>query len=82
MNKYIVENCECLYELNDGFICTITDNEDFCKDCTDCLIKQVIERCRLVQDKEYRKGSWKFRSPSKASFGREILQLFEIEECE
>lgn len=41
----------------------------YCKDCTDCLIKQVIEKCKEKIDD----GDWTASS---------ILQLFEIEECE
>ena len=51
----------------------------FCQDCTDCLIKQVIEKCRNY-DRTILKDLMLFKSVR--VIVRDILQLFEIEECE
>ena len=63
--KYIVKNCPATTGTN-GF-CGDDRPEVFCQDCTNCLIKQVIEKCRKY---------------GVTYLGNEILQLFEIEECE
>ncbi len=70
MNKYIVKNCPALYGINDGFLC-VRGDESYCIDCTDCLIKQVIDKC-----KEARKTG------KKAYLPLNILQLLDIEEVE
>lgn len=88
MSKYIIKNCENLTYCPSckEYECSLClQGEDFrrkCSDNLDCLLKQIVGKCQDAQDKEYRKGSYKFRSPSKAVFGREILQLMDIEEVE
>ena len=78
MNKYVVKNCpNCMkdiYSKEDRYFCyhpVLSIGTD-CKDCTNCLIKRVIDKCRERHvgyiDEAYTKD--------------EILQLFEIEECE
>ena len=77
MSKYIVKNCPCLYEYGKGDCCNDLkfDQHTLCQDCTDCLIKQVIEKCKFLKSTfDYDKAS--------NYVTNEILQLFEIEECE
>lgn len=70
--KYIVKNCPCIYSKHykcDGIYYGL------CKECTDCLIKQVIEKCNEqfgLIDSDYREG--------KRDVALEILELFKIEE--
>ena len=71
---YIVRNCPCLFnsyyasgktvrfECNDG-----NHDDKLCRDVTDCVIKQVIEKCKEHPFKD-------------CACGDEILQLFDIEE--
>lgn len=69
--KYIVTNCPC-YNGMGGFLteCGSDHVSDIrCLYCTDCLIKQVIEKCNDKQDLYTTK-----------LFAEKILQLFEIEE--
>ena len=47
-----------------------------CEDVTNCLLKQIVKECQEVQNKV----NGKYTSPSKAKFGRKILDLLEIEE--
>ena len=75
--KYIVKNCPATTGTN-GF-CGDDRPEVFCQDCTDCLIKQVIEKCRNY-DRAILKDLMLFKSVR--VIVRDILQLFEIEECE
>lgn len=65
--KYIVKNCPATTGTN-GF-CGDDRPEVFCQDCTDCLIKQVIEKM-------------KEHPFCDCACGFDVLQLFEIEECE
>ena len=78
-NSYIVKKCPAILRMTK--ICdayeTTRDLPQFCKDCTDCVIKQVIEKCKYYQNKigrtpQYRAG---FVDATK-----DILQLFDIEE--
>ena len=68
MSKYIVKNCPA--RCNGMFKDCIGTSHNECENCTDCLIKQVIEKCNAKQDLY-----------STKRFAEEILQLFDIEEC-
>lgn len=73
--KYIVKNCPCFNEMGGFYIeCDSNHVSDIrCLFCTNCLIKQVIEKCRDVSGY----SDFAFGQRDKAD---EILQLFEIEE--
>ena len=74
MSKYIVKNCPCIYTgWSTKYECFYYNKH--CKDCTDCLIKQVIEKCKKECDPT--NDDW---CRDKENLSREILQLFEIEE--
>ena len=65
----------CAYGfVNEPMYCLWKDEvpiyETLCQDCTDCVIKQVIEKCKYCYD-EVDKENDGFYS---------ILQLFDIEE--
>lgn len=71
-NKYIVKNCE--------LICNgecPNSKTGFCQDCTDCLIKQVVEKCREELGIRYNDID-----QGRNYLANDILQLFEIEEVE
>lgn len=65
--KYIVKNCPAYSDY-----CEEIKSYE-CQDCTDCLIKQVIEKCKDVSGY----SDFAFGQRDKAD---EILQLFEIKE--
>ena len=83
--KYIIRNCPNLQEsyYADGHIskneCGLDIYDKQCSDCTDCLIKQVVEKCREEEN-------WVNCSNNKptetATFAQHLLQLFTIEEVE
>lgn len=84
MNKYIVTNCPCYWHIGGDAGCDL-DSTKACQDCTDCLIKQVIDKCK--EDKGCpcpKVGSSCYECPTGAEwdFSNILLQLFEIEECE
>lgn len=74
-DKYIVKNCPCIIEFKNMYFCAELNNVDklkqTCQDCTDCLIKQAIEKCKEAR-----------RTGRKAYLPLDILDLFDIEECE
>ena len=90
MNKYIVKNCPSISTINlNNPLCYECDNSVCgepwrCMD-RDCLIKQVIEKCK--EDKGCpcpKVGSSCYECPTGAEwdFSNILLQLFEIEEVE
>ena len=81
--KYIVKNCPCIYKsYRSDYDC---DYDGPCEDCTDCLIKQVVDDCK-ESIKLYENEGWKsddcLKLCGEASMAFRLLQLFEIEEYE
>jgi hypothetical protein len=74
-SKYIIKNCPSILPMT-----KLCDSESmfncgtYCKDCTDCVIKQVIEKCK--NELQVRNNWWCGAKP----LAQEILQLFDIEE--
>lgn len=62
--SYIVRNCPC-YEF--GFCTSHHIKVRGCINCSDCVVKQVIEKCKEHPFKD-------------CACGDDILQLFDIEE--
>jgi len=96
MKKYIINNCPAITNIPSGKIiegftelgfCGKAD--DFfnfykCGQKNDCLLKQIVKKCREAKlpvrqwtDKD---SIWEEYSP-KSELAKEILDLFEIEEC-
>ena len=88
--KYIIKNCPAFCDVDDDWDCISRDTEELkCQDCTDCLLKQIVEKCRSEQvecpcndDDETRYYCWECEKPHRASLATEILSMLEIEECE
>ena len=87
MTKYIIKNCPNLTTSYYGTgetihnQCGLTD-DDLCANCTHCVLKQIVEKCKQVNTKFYDSVHQRYLSPSKAKFARQILELLEIQECE
>lgn len=86
MSKYIVKNCPAYNVDSEYWDCMHPDIESLsCKDCTDCLIKQVIDDCKESIE-YYENEGWKLddmlEHSGKATMAFRLLQLFEIEEVE
>lgn len=50
-DKYIIRNCPSTYQnFEDKFVCTTQIKEKgfpfYCQNCTDCLLKQIVELCK------------------------------------
>lgn len=82
--KYIVKNCPCFDEhnsqcLNKPMLPLLEMELCQDQDCTNCSIKQVIEKCNKaikIADLEGLNGVYR------QGLAKDILQLFEIEEIE
>ena len=90
MTKYIVKNCPC-YELgkcNNEHI-----GDEYCQDCTECTIKQVVDKCKAEYEAAERQLDgiseevlqqlpqlYFFRGSRNAAYL--ILQMFQVEEVE
>lgn len=42
MSKYVIRNCECILPSGTCFVKSPIQ----CQDCTDCVVKQVVELCK------------------------------------
>ena len=73
-SKYIVRNCPC-YEF--GFCTSHHIKVRGCIDCTDCVIKQVIEVCKKEAVINYPKKEKEFIT---VNGYQAILNMFDIEE--
>lgn len=71
MSKYTVKNCPMYFH---GNCYGHTANYD-CKNCTDCLIRQIIEKC-------IKKLAILTIGSDVGQFANNVLQLFDIEEVE
>ena len=80
MSKYIVKNCPAIIN---GLIfknsCSNADGN--CQDCTDCLIKQVINKCTVTLEVFDKHKDENLYAQGRCATTENILQLFEIEEC-
>lgn len=89
MSKYIVKNCPCIdtTDAHSIFNCECLNRgykEQWrCYD-KDCLIKQVIEKCKNIECPCELEGldCPECSIRGQKTLAEQILQLFEIEECE
>ena len=85
-NEYIIKNCPCYVNYEDKLhLCCDGQGDGECQDCTDCVIKQVIEKCKdskLSYSKLeiLRTACETNQAYGKAVMAEQILQLFDIEE--
>jgi len=75
--SYIVKNCPsvCFGELCSKLFLSYALK---CADCTNCVIKQVIEKCKRI--KHYFRGTDNNYCLGKLSLSEDILKMFDIEE--
>ena len=86
--SYIVKNCPC-YTLKGGYYDCWANQDTWCENITDCVIKQVIEKCTERSGKCERCKASEDYQPTDCLdycgnddviFATKILQLFDIEE--
>ena len=86
--KYIIKNCNIGFEnFENNFICTYTCRKEgitsYCKDVSDCILKQIVELCKKQREwerKRYITGEEVEEYNGAYFFAQEILNLLEIEE--
>lgn len=87
-DKYIIKNCPAFVLMRTATsgtyfnMCGNAKGHIKCADCTDCVMKQIVELCKEVNTKFYDSVHQRYLSPSKAKFARQILELLEIQEIE
>jgi hypothetical protein len=77
-DKYVIKNCEVIFRNGDFYFCQSSKNlakNVYCQDCTDCVLKWIVQVCNEYSDK------WEDCDFSNG-LSDEILKLFDIEECE
>lgn len=77
MSKYIIKNCPAILKVTK--VCddyrTTRDNPQLCKDCTDCVMKQIAIMCNYAIHGAKATGHFNF-------LGERILKLLDIQEVE
>ena len=82
--SYIVKNCPC-YTSKGGYYDCWANQDTWCENITDCVIKQVIEKCKdsklsYSNLEILRTACETSEAYGKAVIAEQILQLFDIEE--
>ena len=79
-NKYIIKACPNLTTSHYGTgetihnQCGLTD-DDLCANCTDCILKQIVEKCKLFQNNYLVNDGVQLLTTN-------ILNSLDIQECE
>lgn len=79
-DKYVIANCPALFNTPDGKFkndCCDKPGSSPCKDCTDCILKQIVELCKPLNTK--RPESY---YNLEVLLAKKILQLLDIREVE
>lgn len=76
--SYIIKNCPAL-SFSLGFYCD--EYQKKCQDCTDCVMKQIVERCKKVKEctADICTNPYEYATYSET---RGVLQLLDIQEIE
>ena len=75
--SYIVKNCPC-YTLKGGYYDCWANQDTWCENITDCVIKQAIEKCKEEVNVSKQQGDYTLHYSN--LLAEQILQLFDIEE--
>lgn len=78
--KYIIKNCPACFLCSDKHVCD-ENNDKYCKDITDCVMKQIVELCKPVK-KEYLEHKLDALIAGKFNIAGKILLLLDIQEVE
>lgn len=72
MDKYVIRNCPACYLCSNKYVCD-ENNDKYCKDITDCVMKQIVELCKEELKGQY-SDTW--------SLVQKISKLLNIQEVE
>ena len=85
--KYIIKNCPAYSVCG---ICVSQEAECLCKDCTDCLLKRIVELSEKnlaflkygISEQHLDTAVTSAKKHAKAELAQDILNLLEIEEVD
>lgn len=82
--KMIIRNCPAYSETRVYWTCYEDNNKLLCQDCTDCVMKQIVELCNGIKCPCEYKGAdcWECTESGARRFADKILKLFDIQEVE
>ena len=89
-DKYVIKNCPCFFEENEevyDYTCSWCGTEELaCQDCTDCVMKQIVELAKghteLCKNCEQQIKECDCNDICNAYRLNKILQLLDIQEVE
>lgn len=85
MSKYIIKNCPA--RLSKSGLCIEAPEKKayLCQDCTDCIMKQIVDKCNKIiflnGNIDYKEG-FSNLAVSENFVARQILHLLNIQEVE
>ena len=80
--KYIIRNCPC-YEGEGAFYNCVNEHiEGDCQDCTDCVLKRIVELCKEVEGIENVVTLYDAAQSGMFLQANRILKLLDIQEVE
>lgn len=83
--KYIIKNCPACHNYwKDEYICEQLKDTSYerCKDCTDCLLKLIVKKCKEAESAYFTTGNTDMFISGRNNFASNILAMLEIQECE
>ena len=86
MSKYIIKNCPCFVEYENKLnLCCNGEGDGECQNCTDCLLKQIVEKCKnaikTYENEEFYEDDCD-RFLGECSMARDVLDILDIREVE
>lgn len=79
-DKYIIRNCPSYRNREVDYTCTVEIISSDCQECTDCVIKQIVDKCKRTLS--INKGSENEFTFGKMTFAEFILKDIDIQEVE
>lgn len=80
MSKYIIKNCPCYVQYENSLhLCCDGQGDGECQDCTDCVMKQIVELCKRTCEMRY--TNYCLGAKKYYGYGQ-ILKLLDIQEVE
>lgn len=83
-NKYIIKNCPAILRITqicDDYRMT-RDNPQFCKNITDCPLKQIVEKCKKTVKIFSAESGTQPYAGGRCTEAEGILQILDIQEVE
>lgn len=77
--KMIIKNCPCYVQYENSLhLCCDGQGDGECQDCTDCILKQIVDKCKIdIQNYSYYDKDYALGRTTEA---KRILELLDIQE--